>query len=107
MASTDDRVLEVISPRRGEPAAGARKEAERRVGEAGGGRLRGVAEAVAVVSASALAGGGAGMLAGIGLGAINPYALGLFGAVVGIVAPVLPKVAVGAWAPRWRRWSGG
>jgi hypothetical protein len=43
---------------------------------------------VAVVSAGALAGGGAGMLAGLGLGAINPFALGMVGVVVGTCASV-------------------
>jgi hypothetical protein len=51
--------------------------------------LRKAGEAVACVSAAVLAGGGAGMLAGIWLGAINPYALGLFGASVGACVPAL------------------
>ncbi len=74
-----------------------------------GGGLRAVAEAVALVSASALVGGGMGMLGGVALGAINPFALGVVGAVVGIGVPVLfavgaRRAARGAW---WRRVFGG
>jgi hypothetical protein len=80
-------------------------------GQTEGGRgLRAASEAAAVVSAGVLVGGGAGMLAGVALGAINPYALGLCGASAGTVATVLPKVAVGARGDarraRWRRWFG-
>jgi hypothetical protein len=71
--------------------------------------LRAVSEAVAFVSASALVGGGIGMLGGVALGAINPFALGIVGAVVGTGVPVLFAVgargtARGAW---WRRVFGG
>ena len=52
----------------------------------GGSWLRAASEAVAVVSAGALVGGGAGMLAGIALGAINPFALGMVGVVVTCVS---------------------
>ena len=78
----------------------------------GGSGLRAASEAAAVVSAAALVGGGAGMLAGVALGAINPFALGIIGAAVGAVAPVLLAGAFGArgaraWWPRWRRAFGG
>ncbi len=71
----------------------------------GGSGLRAVSEAVAVVSAGVLVGGGAGMLAGVALGAINPFALGIVGAVVGAGVPVL--FTVGARRPWWRRVVGG
>jgi hypothetical protein len=96
MGSTSARALEVVSSRRDVPGEGARGQAE----EANG--LRKASEAVAVVSASALAGGGAGMLAGVALGAINPYALGMVGAVVGACVSVL--LARRLW---WRRVLGG
>ena len=83
MGSTAARALEMAPSRRDEPEEGARGQAE----EVGG--LRKAGEAVAVVSAAVLAGGGAGMLAGIELGAINPYALGLFGAAAGACVSVL------------------
>jgi hypothetical protein len=51
-------------------------------------RLRAASEGVAVVSAGALVGGGAGMLAGVALGAINPFALGMVGVVVVTCASV-------------------
>ena len=78
-------------------------------GESG---LRAASEAVAVVSAAVLAGGGAGMLAGVAFGAINPFALGVFGAAAGACAPAFIKVALGvrggperrSW---WRRVFGG
>jgi hypothetical protein len=70
-----------------------------------GGGLRSVSKAVALVSASVLVGGGIGMLVGVWLGAINPFALGIVGAVAGMVIPVF--FALGArGAPRrpwWRR----
>ena len=66
--------------------------------------LRAVGEAVALVSASALVGGGMGMLGGVALGAINPFALGIVGAVVGTGVPVL--FAVGARGAWWRKRSG-
>ena len=76
-----------------------------------GGRLRAASEAVAVVSATALAGGGVGMLAGAALGAINPFALGLIGAAAGACAPALLVAAAGArrgrGGPWWRKAFGG
>lgn len=69
--------------------------------------LRAVSEAVAVVSASALVGGGIGMLGGVALGAINPFALGIIGAALGGVAPVLLAGVFGARGARWRRVFGG
>ncbi len=54
-----------------------------------GGGLRRASEVLALVSASALVGGGIGMLGGVALGAINPFALGIIGAVVGTCVPVL------------------
>jgi hypothetical protein len=98
-------VLDLSYERTPNAASGVSEEVSGRPED--GSRLRKVGEAVAVVSASALAGGGAGMLAGVALGAINPYALGLFGTAVGIITPVLLKIAVGAWGPRRRRWLGG
>jgi hypothetical protein len=72
--------------------------------------LRVVSEIVAVVSASVLVGGGAGMLAGVALGAINPFALGIIGVVVGTGASVpLTRLVVVRKAPRrpwWRRLFG-
>ncbi len=52
------------------------------------GGLRTASEIVAIVSASVLAGGGAGMLCGVALGAINPFFLGIVGVVVGTGASV-------------------
>jgi hypothetical protein len=50
--------------------------------------LRTASEIAAVVSAGVLAGGGAGMLGGVALGAINPFFLGIVGVVVGTGASV-------------------
>jgi hypothetical protein len=83
MGSTAARALEVVPSRRDAPG----EDAWGRTEEANG--LRKASGAVAGVSAAVLAGGGAGMLAGIWLGAINPYALGLFGAAAGACVPVL------------------
>ena len=83
MGSTSTRAPEIAPPRRDGPGEDARGPAEQAAG------LRKAGEAVAVVSAAVLAGGGVGMLAGIWLGAINPYALGLFGAAVGACVPAL------------------
>jgi hypothetical protein len=69
------------------------------------GGLRTASEAVAVVSAAVLAGGGAGMLAGVALGAINPYALGMVGAAVGACVPAL--LARRPWRRGVRRVLGG
>lgn len=95
------RVLGEAPDRQEAPSGGEREWAER------GGGLRAVSEDVALVCAAALAGGGLGMLAGVALGAINPYALGLFGVSAGTVATVLPKVAAAARLPWWRRVLGG
>ena len=89
MGSTSAGAPEVAPPRRDAPGEDARGRAEQAAG------LRKAGGAVAVVSAAVLAGGGAGMLAGIWLGAINPYALGLFGAAVGACVPAL--LAVRPW----------
>jgi hypothetical protein len=51
-------------------------------------RVRAVSEVVAIVSAGVLAGGGAGMLGGAALGAINPFFLGIVGVVLGTGASV-------------------
>ena len=83
MGSTSARAPEMAPPRRDGPGEEARGRAE----EADG--LRKASEAVAGVSAAVLVGGGAGTLAGIWLGAINPFALGLFGAAVGACVPAL------------------
>ena len=95
MGSTSARALAVVPSRRDAPGEDARGQAE----EANG--LRKAGEAVAWVCAAVLAGGGAGMLAGSWLGAINPYALGLFGAAVGACVP-----AILAMRP-WRRGARG
>ena len=95
MGSSSARALEVVPSRRDAPEEEARGRAE----EANGPRKAG--EAVAVVCAAVLAGGGAGMLAGIWLGAINPYALGLFGAAAGACVPALLAVRP------WRRGARG
>ena len=99
MGSTSARAPEMAPPRRDGPGEDARGRAE----EADG--LRKAGEAVAVVCAAVLAGGGAGMLAGIWLGAINPYALGLFGAAVGACVPAL--LAVRPWRRGTRGVLGG
>ena len=83
MGSTAARALEMSPPRRDAPEEDALGRAE----EADG--LRKASEAVAGVSAAVLVGGGGGILAGIWLGAINPFALGLFGAAVGASVPAL------------------
>jgi hypothetical protein len=83
MGSTSAHALEMAPSPRDDPDEEARGLAE----EANG--LRKAGEAVAGVSAAVLAGGGAGMLAGIWLGAINPFALVLFGAAAGACVPAL------------------
>jgi hypothetical protein len=80
----------------------SREEAPPELAKWGSG-IRAVEGIVAVVSASALVGGGIGMLGGVALGAINPFALGIIGAVGGIGAPVL--FAVGARRATRRPWS--
>ena len=82
MGSTSARALEMAPPQRDDPE----EEARGRVEEAHG--LRKASEAVAVVSAGVLAGGGAGMLAGVALGAINPFFLGMVGIAAGAAASV-------------------
>ena len=82
-STTSARALEMAPPRREDPE----EEAQGRAEESDGPRK--ASEAVAVVSAAVLAGGGAGMLAGIWLGAINPFALGLLGAAAGACVPAL------------------
>ncbi len=69
------------------PPAASSEQVGGQAEEANG--LRRASGAVAVVCAAVLVGGGAGMLAGIWLGAINPYALGLFGAAAGACVPAL------------------
>ncbi len=87
-----------------ENSAPGREEAAPEQAE-GGSALRAASEIVALISASALVGGGVGMLGGVALGAINPFALGIIGAVVGTSVPVL--LAVGSQKPCWRRVFGG
>lgn len=107
--------MEEILDRGREDVSGSTGASSENVGEQateGGSGFRAASEAVAVVSASALAGGGIGMLAGVALEAINPFALGIMGAVVGIGLPVLFRSVVGArrgsvQRPWWRRTFGG
>jgi len=70
-----------------------------------GGRLVALSEVVALVSATALVGGGAGMLVGDALGALNPFALGIAGVGVGIGLLVL--LAIGVRRSWWRSMFGG
>lgn len=93
-----------------EEALGPLAESSKQVGGQAEGRsgLRAASEAVAVVSASVLVGGGTGILAGVALGAINPFALGMLGVVAGVGAPVLVADVFGARegparGPWWRR----
>ncbi len=67
----------------------------------GGSGLRAVSRIVALVSASALVGGGMGLLGGVALGAVNPFGLGIVGAVLGTVVSVLFVVGArgAAWGP--------
>ena len=101
--------MEEILYRGREETPGPLADSSEQVGGRAEGRsgLRTVSEAVAVVSAGVLVGGGAGLLAGGALGAINPFALGLIGAAAGACVPVLLKVAIGARrgpeGPGWRR----
>ena len=95
MLESPDRVFE-------ENPGPLREEWDQKAEERGG--LRRASEVVALVSASALLGGGIGMLGGIALGAINPFALGIIGAAAGAGVPVLLMVgARGSW---WRRLIG-
>lgn len=54
----------------------------------GGSELRTASELVAVVCVGLLTGGGVGMLAGVALGAINPFFLGMVGIAAGAAASV-------------------
>jgi hypothetical protein len=81
------------------PSEGAQGQPKR------GGGLVELSEVVALVSATALVGGGAGMLVGVALGAINPFALGIVGVVAGIGLLVL--LTVGARRSWWGRVFGG
>ncbi len=89
--------MEEILGRGREEAPGPLADSSEQVGgqAEGGSGLRTASEAAAVVSACVLVGGGAGMLAGVALGAINPFVLGLMGA-AGAGVPVLLKAAIGA-----------
>ena len=93
MLENPDRVLEEVP--------GRPEDAQEQEPEEGGG-LRAVSEIVALVSAS--------VLVGVWLGAINPFALGMVGVVLGIGLPVLLRSVVGAREgakrPWWRRTSG-
>ena len=104
MGENPDRVLEGTPSR---PEASPENAREHKAEEGGG--LRSVSEIVALVSASVLVGGGIGMLVGVWLGAINPFALGIVGAVAGIVIPVFFALGArgAARRPWWRRWFGG
>jgi hypothetical protein len=89
-----------LTPDRGrEEAPGPLADSSEQVGgqPEGWSGLRTASKAAAVVSAGALVGGGAGLLAGVALGAINPFALGMGGAAVGACVP-----ALFARRPWWR-----
>jgi hypothetical protein len=100
MGENPGRVLEGTPSR---PEASPEDAREHNAEEGGG--LRSVSEAVALVSASVLVGGGIGMLGGVWLGAINPFALGIVGAVAGVVIPVFFALGArgAARRPWWRR----
>ena len=103
MLENPDRALEEV-PGRPETSPEDAQETEE------GGGLRRASEAVALVSASALVGGGIGVLTGVTLEAINPFALGMVGVVLGVVLPVLLRSVIGArggvqWS-WWRRTFG-
>jgi F0F1-type ATP synthase assembly protein I len=104
VSETPGRALEVVPGRPETPPENAREQDAK----AGGG-LRAASWTVALVSAGVLVGGGIGMLAGVALGAINPFALGIVGAVVGIGVPVLFIVGARRVArrPWWKRVFGG
>jgi hypothetical protein len=97
MLENPDRALE---ERPGRPEASPEDAQEQETEEGGG--LRAVSEIVALVSAS--------VLVGVWLGAINPFALGMVGVVMGIGLPVLLRSVVGAREgakrPWWRRTFG-
>jgi len=100
-----DRALEELP---GRPEASLEDVQEQEPEEGGG--LRAASEIVALVSASVLVGGGTGVLAGVALEAINPFALGMVGVVIGIGLLVLLRSVVGAREgakrPWWRRTFG-
>ncbi len=104
--------MEEILERGREDAPGPPAASSEKAGEAaeGGSGLQAASGVAAVVSANALAGGGIGMLAGVALEAINPFALGMVGVMVGIGLPILLKSMVGArkgvQRPWWRRTFG-
>lgn len=104
MVEKPGRALEAVPGRPETPPGNARGQGTQ---EEGG--LRAASWAVALVSAGVLVGGGIGMLAGVALGAINPFALGIVGAAVGIVVPFLFAVGArrAARRPWWRRVLGG
>jgi hypothetical protein len=85
------KVMEEINDRGHQEAPGPAATSSENAGAQaeGGSGLRAASEAAAVVSAGVLVGGGAGMLAGVALGAINPFALGIMGAAVGAATPAL------------------
>ena len=89
MAEKPGRALEAVPGRPKTSPENARGQDA----EEGGGH-RAAIGILALVSAGALVGGGIGLLVGVALGAINPFALGIVGAAVGAIVPVL--FAVGA-----------
>ena len=96
--------MELVRGRAAQGAPGPLEASSEGVGEQaeGGSKLRAASEAVAVVSAGVLVGGGVGILAGVALGAINPFALGMVGVVVGACVSAL--LARRLW---WRGVLGG
>ncbi len=100
MGENPGRVLEGTP---GRPEASPENARGHKAEEGGG--LRSVSEAVALVSAGVLVGGGTGVLVGVWLGAINPFALGIVGAVAGAGATAL--LARRPWWRGVRRVLGG
>ena len=98
MLGNRDRVLEEVHDR-SEGSSESPREQDAQEGR----RLRAASEVIALVSASVLVGGGIGVLGGVALEAINPFALGMVGVVVGICLPLLIRSVIGAW---WRRTFG-
>ena len=86
----------------GRPAVSPENAREHNAEEGGG--LRSVSEMVTLVSASVLVGGGTGVLGGVALEAINPFALGMVGVVIGIGLLVLLRSVVGAREGAKRLW---
>ena len=93
-----DRVLEGVHDR-----SEASSENPREQDAEEGRGLQTASEVVAFVCASVLVCGGIGVLGGVALEAINPFALGMVGVVVGVCLPVLLRSMIGAW---WRRTFG-